>query len=131
VVNRYHADGTLETASFLSGGGLVHPNSIVFLPEAPVDAPAASPAGGRASLRVAPNPFRASTSLELGLERAVPVRLSVFDARGRRVATLLDGARAAGVHRMTWDARDAAAGVYFWRLETGGEVRSGRIIRLR
>jgi flagellar hook assembly protein FlgD len=61
------------------------------------------------------------------LARAVDVDLSVMDAIGRRVATLVAGPLAEGAHTVTWDGRGrdgrpAAAGVYVVRLEVGGEV---------
>lgn len=68
-----------------------------------------------------PNPFNPSVELSFELPRSMPVRLQVFDARGRLVETLLDGAQAAGPLRARWDGRDAAgravpAGLYLARL---------------
>ena len=129
VVNRYHPDGTLETAAFISDPGLVHPNSIVFMPEAPVGV-GALPAGGT-RLRVAPNPFRPRTRIEFEVLQPGPVRLAVFDAGGRRVATLVDGVLPAGMHAAEWEAKAAPPGLYFTRLESAGEVLSGKLTRLR
>src|SRR5690606_20221048 len=41
-----------------------------------------------------PNPFNPSTVIPFALDAAAAVRLEVFDAMGRRVATLVDGHRA-------------------------------------
>lgn len=130
VVNRYHPDGTLETAAFLSGGGMNHPNSITFAPAPPVDAPAVRPAG-ESRLRVAPNPFRPRTEVEFEMARPGRVWLAVFDAAGRRVQTLLDGDLAAGAHTAAWNAATAPAGVYFVRLESADGVRTGKVTRLQ
>ncbi|MCA9753311.1 MAG: T9SS type A sorting domain-containing protein, partial [Gemmatimonadetes bacterium] len=83
-----------------------------------------------------PNPSRGDASLAFVLPAAGPVRLAVYDAAGRRVATLIDGPRAAGRGEATWDGRDengsaVAAGVYFARLETPSGVRSAKISRIR
>ena len=72
-----------------------------------------------------PNPFNPRTRIRFVLGSAGPVRVDVFDARGRRVRTLVAGTRAAGRHEVTWDGRDArgrvvASGVYFCRLRTRG-----------
>lgn len=130
VVNRYHPDGTLETAAFLGGGGMNHPNSITFAPAPPVDAPEARPAG-ESRLRVAPNPVRARTEVEFEMVQPGRVRLAVFDAAGRRVRTLLDGDVGAGFHAASWDAGAAPAGVYFVRLESAGGVRAEKVTRLQ
>ena len=70
------------------------------------------------------------------LPAAGRARLVLYDVRGRRVRTLVDGARAAGEHVARWDGRDesgapAAAGVYFLRLETAAGTRGSRIALLR
>ena len=76
-------------------------------------------------------------TLAYALARAVPVRLAVYDAFGRRVRVLRDGAsQDAGEHRLSWDGRDelgraAAPGVYLARLVAGDEVRDRRLILLR
>jgi subtilisin family serine protease len=53
----------------------------------------------------------------------VPVRLDIFDARGRFVRTLLDRSVAAGSHRIAWAGTDqagrtVASGVYVVRLRS-------------
>ncbi len=66
-----------------------------------------------------PNPFASQTTFELALPEAGAVTVEVYDTVGRRVATLVDGQRTAGSHRVTWDARGAASGVYVVRARTG------------
>ncbi len=79
----------------------------------------------------APNPFGARTEIAYTLREAGPVRLEVFDVLGRRVATLVDGAQAAGPQVATWSGRAAdgaavPAGVYVYRLTApaGGATAS-------
>jgi hypothetical protein len=84
----------------------------------------------------APNPFRGETTVRFTMGRGGPVRLSVFDVGGRRVATLLDGERDAGPHRARWDGRSAdgvavSPGVYFAVLEHEGSIRTKKIVRSR
>lgn len=110
----------------------------VLVPSALLDAPAAArPAPERlAFTRVAPVPARRGATFEFALPRAGYVRLDLFDVTGRRLATLLDGAREAGVHAVRWDGRGAdgaaaPAGLYFARLQAGGEsaVRNVAVVR--
>lgn len=87
-------------------------------------------AGSGLSLRtVRPNPFSESTLLAFSLERERGVRLSVLDVGGRTVRVLLEGTAPGGRSLVRWDGRDAsgarvAAGVYFFRLEAGSDVRT-------
>ena len=74
---------------------------------------------------VAPNPAGSAAWLEFAMGTAGRVRLALYDVRGRRVRTLVDEARAAGVHRESWDGRDdrgarEGAGIYLARVETAG-----------
>jgi endonuclease/exonuclease/phosphatase family metal-dependent hydrolase len=85
---------------------------------------------------VAPNPFRASTTIRFGMRQAGPAELRIYDVRGREVRTLLAGQHSAGVHARVWDGRDAAGlalapGIYFARYTSGGGVETQKLVRLR
>ncbi|MEM1116143.1 MAG: choice-of-anchor B family protein [Bacteroidota bacterium] len=80
-------------------------------------APEAAPA-----LTVAPNPLGASASVQFALPEAADVRLTVLDVRGREVAVLADGPRAAGAHTVGLDGRGLPAGVYLVRLGVNGRT---------
>ena len=56
------------------------------------------------------------------------VRLDVFDLSGRLVNTLVDEAKKAGTHRVSWDAGEEAAGVYFYRLRAGNFERTRKMV---
>ena len=51
-----------------------------------------------------PNPFNPASSISYSLPRSMHVRLSVYDALGRLVATLADGLQSAGAHQAGIDA---------------------------
>lgn len=78
-----------------------------------------------------PNPFNARTTITYDLPRAGDVRLIVFDILGREVAVLLNGRYPAGRHRVTFDARRLASGVYLSRLASGGFTQTRRMMLLR
>ncbi len=87
-------------------------------------------------LRLAPpRPSPSSGAVEFDLPADGPVRLSIHDARGRRVAVPARGTFGAGPHRLVWDARDDRGrllppGVYTIRLEAGGRTLGRKLIRL-
>ncbi|MEZ4386883.1 MAG: FlgD immunoglobulin-like domain containing protein [Candidatus Krumholzibacteriia bacterium] len=103
------------------GDGAPDPLGAVAVPEAPAS---------RLALRAPyPNPFNPSTTLSFDVPAGAegPLTLAVFDARGRRVATLVDRPLPAGRHAVQWRGRDqagrpVAAGTYFCRLEQAGRV---------
>ena len=59
------------------------------------------------------------------------MRLTVYDVRGRLVATLLDEWRPAGTFDVAFDGRRLAAGVYFYTLEADGRRLTRPIVRTR
>jgi hypothetical protein len=71
-----------------------------------------------------PNPFNPNTQIAFDLPRAEHVELAIFNALGQKVATLLDEARPAGYHVLTWDGRsgggaELSSGVYFCQMKAG------------
>ena len=78
-----------------------------------------------------PNPSSTSARVRYELADAANVRLTLFDARGRRVQVVEEGPRAAGPHEAQIDVRDLAAGVYVYRLEAGGAAASGTAVVVR
>jgi len=88
------------------------------------------PSATMRTVRAWPNPFNPRTSIGFDLPRAGTVRLTAYDQRGRRVATLLDEQRPAGSHQVTWEPRGLASGVYHLRLVDAGGVRRGTVLLL-
>ncbi|MBT4100676.1 MAG: hypothetical protein HOE86_23660 [Gemmatimonadetes bacterium] len=84
----------------------------------------------------APNPFNAETVISFDLPQSGVAKLGVYNLAGQRVATLLDRTLDAGHHTHRWHARtDAgrslATGVYVYRLEALGAIRTGKLLLLR
>ncbi|MCA9753466.1 MAG: hypothetical protein KC591_14830 [Gemmatimonadetes bacterium] len=111
-----NADGTLGTATGVVVGDAV----------------------GGGGVRAYPNPFRSSTTVELGRGAgARHARVDVVDVTGRRVRSLVPSREAGaegGRVSVVWDGRDergrrVPAGVYFVRAE--GSAEAGRLVRLR
>ena len=80
----------------------------------------------------APNPFRYSTELRFELPTAAHDPLEVYGVTGQRVATF-HGIGRAGLNFVHWDGRDdngrpANAGVYYYRLASGGRSESRKVV---
>lgn len=104
----------------------------IKLAEAAVRVPAPT-----ALLQNFPNPFVGSTRIRFALTRAWPVKISVYDVTGRKVATLLnDDRRRPGYAEVEWDGTDdngnrVASGVYFYRLSTPHATLSRKMVVVR
>ncbi len=78
-----------------------------------------------------PNPFNPSTIIRYQVAAHGHVTLKIFDLLGREVTTLVDETRSPGEHAVSWDAGDAASGVYIYRLQSGSFVESKKLVVLR
>lgn len=84
-----------------------------------------------------PNPFTASTRITFQMPVAGIATLEVFDISGRLVRTLMDGENVpAGTHFKDWDGigdsgGSAAAGIYFYRLQTDSAHFTRRMLRIQ
>jgi hypothetical protein len=83
-----------------------------------------------------PNPFRATTTLRFTNPRSERVHVSIFDASGRRIRSLVDEVRPAGTFAVDWDGRSSAGevvanGIYFARFEAGARREGTKLVRVR
>lgn len=78
-----------------------------------------------------PNPFARRTTLRYTLPRAADVHLSVYDALGRRVATLAEGRQPAGRKERVFDAGRLPSGLYLVRLQADDRVVTRRVTVVR
>lgn len=107
----------------------LRPDSVVFDPDhwilhqtgAPVSPPPVPGIPVQIALQQNyPNPFNPSTEITYDLPETAPalsyVTLTVYDAIGRKVATLFEGFQSPGVYKVRFEGLRLASGAYFYRL---------------
>ncbi len=77
---------------------------------------------------VRPNPTDRRAIIAFSLPQSGMVDLAVYDASGRRVATLARTTLPAGNHEATWNSSEAPAGVYVCRMSSGGETSTSQLV---
>ena len=83
-----------------------------------------------------PNPFNAETQIVYTLSEVGPVELAIYNVRGQRVRTLVQGVQAAGLYQIAWNGRSdsgaaLASGVYLYRLASEQGVRVRRLVLIK
>jgi Secretion system C-terminal sorting domain len=78
-----------------------------------------------------PNPFNPTTNISFDLKVAANTQIAVYNTNGQLVATLVDGFRAAGEHRLTFDGSDLSSGVYFVRMKADNFTKSQKLILMK
>ena len=110
----------------------VHPIRVEYLVATSTDPEDEAELPARLSLaQNYPNPFNPSTSISYSLPEPMQVRLSVFDALGRLVTTLVDGVQAGGHHEARLTADGWASGVYYYILETDAHSMSKPMVLMK
>lgn len=75
-----------------------------------------------------PNPFRGTTTIPFKIDRGGDVRIDVFNLEGLHIETLLDEHKNPGRHEVVFNGNSYPAGVYIYRLQAPGSVRSRQMI---
>jgi hypothetical protein len=107
-------------------------------PVSPSDVPVSSllNSDAMAFVNAGRNPVRHEATFGFVIPRSasggLPVKIRVYDLRGRLMSTLVDGTVTPGTHYATWSGHDArghraGSGAYFARMEAGSWRRSVRI----
>lgn len=78
-----------------------------------------------------PNPFNSSTTIRYSVPYQSEVRIEIYDILGRKIETLEQGQKEAGVYRVVWNASGIPSGIYFYRLRAGESARTGRMLLLK
>ena len=78
-----------------------------------------------------PNPFNPSTIISWQLAVGSYVKITVLDLTGREVVVLVNNMQPAGKHRLEFDGRRLASGIYFYRLQTNNFIETKKMILMR
>jgi hypothetical protein len=121
---------TMEGASVLTGRMAEHVVTLAIIPsDDPLD-PGDLPES--IGLAVTPNPFEVSAKIALDVPESVVVSVSVFNASGAHVTTLIDNTvLPAREHQIIWEPGNLASGVYFIRADIGGKIITARTLFVR
>jgi len=83
------------------------------------------------SLTAHPNPFNATTTIDLILPETMQTKAEVFDASGRRITSLINGCLSAGKKRFILNGSALVGGQYFLRLETPFGIQTRKLVLIK
>ena len=83
-----------------------------------------------------PNPFNPSTTIQytipnVAAKHASFVHLAIYDILGKEITTLVNKEQAPGSYKVQWNAFGQASGVYFYKLNVEGFIKTKKMILLR
>lgn len=79
-----------------------------------------------------PNPFNPTTNVRYELSRPANVEITVYDALGKKVATLVNGQyHQVGSYTVKFDAGNLSSGIYFYELRAGDIVQTKKMMLIK
>lgn len=87
-------------------------------------------------LKAYPNPFNPTTTISFSTTTAQDVSVDIYNLKGQKVYTMHRGLLSAGIHTLTWNARDdkgmqVASGIYFARVRTKGSNSTIKMVLMK
>ena len=83
-----------------------------------------------------PNPFNPSTTISYSIPSDGDVELIVYNIRGQKVKTLVEGSQPAGSYNVTWNGKDendrsVSSGLYLYKLRSSGKIVVKKMLLLK
>ncbi len=83
-----------------------------------------------------PNPFNSKTRIEYQLPRAINIKITIRDIRGRYIKTLLDDYMDSGYHSVVWNGLDndnnpLSSGVYFICFKADSIIKMRKVVLVK
>lgn len=78
-----------------------------------------------------PNPFNPTTTIKYDIAKAGQVEIVIYDVLGRRIKSLVNEYKNAGIYEVNFDASNLSSGVYFYQLRAKTFVVTKKMILLR
>ncbi len=77
-----------------------------------------------------PNPFCSTTTLSYILEKPSAVTIRIINARGQVINEIIKD-QSRGEQQFLWNAGNLPAGIYYYRINTGDQTGSGKMILMK
>ena len=78
-----------------------------------------------------PNPFNPETIIEFVVPQKENVKIEIFDLLGKNMGTLLNTDIEPGSHKINFDAGGLSSGIYFYRLSSGRNSITKKMVIMR
>jgi hypothetical protein len=78
-----------------------------------------------------PNPFNPATTIKYSLAKEGNVKLTVYNAIGNKVATIVNENKPAGNYSVQFNGSNLSSGIYLYRLESGNYSVAKKFILMK
>jgi hypothetical protein len=83
-----------------------------------------------------PNPFTTETTLSFNLKTSAYVKIEIYNLKGQKLKSILDGKQAQGSQSVKWNGTDnsgkrVAKGIYLCKLTAGKDIITRRLVLIK
>jgi len=78
-----------------------------------------------------PNPFNPSTKFKISISELSEAKITIFDALGHEVTSLVDERLKPGTYEIEWDASKYSSGVYYYKLTANGFTETKKMVLIK
>ena len=78
-----------------------------------------------------PNPFNPTTTINYNLPKQAMVEISIYNALGEKVATVVNEIKEAGKHTVEFNAAGNSSGIYFYQIKANDYVSVKKMILMK
>lgn len=78
-----------------------------------------------------PNPFNPQTTIRFSVPKTEKIKLEIFNLIGQKVAVLVNEQLAPGIYTASFDGKQLASGMYFYRLTAAGFTKTHKMLLVR
>lgn len=78
-----------------------------------------------------PNPFNPSTKIDFAIPKNGLVKIVVYDILGRQISKLVNQNLTAGTYSIDFNAANLNSGIYFYRIEADGFVKTKKMLLIK
>jgi hypothetical protein len=78
-----------------------------------------------------PNPFNPTTNITYSIPTNSKVVIKIYNITGREVETIENSVRSAGTYTITFDAKQMASGVYFYKLTANNHSAAKKFVLMK
>jgi hypothetical protein len=83
-----------------------------------------------------PNPFNPTTTINYSIPNDTDVSLSIYNVKGQKVTTLVNGNQIAGSYNAVWNGTDdknnkVSSGIYFYKITAGEKTEMKKMVLMK
>ncbi len=78
-----------------------------------------------------PNPFNPTTTIEFSIPKADYTKVEIFDILGNKIDVINNSYLNSGINKVTWDAKNNASGIYFYKVSYKGKSLLGKMMLVK